>query len=55
MNAAVMKQRGLGDGAFGLGRADGALSQWSFADLLNSFEAVAFGAFVFVEGHRQSS
>ena len=55
MNAAVMKQRRLGDGALGLGRADEALFQRSLADFLDSFEVVAFGAFVFVEGHRQSS
>ena len=54
MDAAVVKQRRLGDGAFGLGRADGAPFQRPLADFLDRFEAVAFGAFVFVKRHRQS-
>ena len=51
MDAMIVQQGGLGHGSFGAGAALLALVERFGADLLNSFEAVAFGAFVFVKRH----
>ena len=51
MDAAVVEQRGLGDGAPGRGGTDRAFLQRSFADLLDRLEAVPFSALVFVKRH----
>ena len=53
MNAAIVEQGRLGDRALGRGRANIAASKRFITDLLNRFEAVAFGALVFVKRHRE--
>ena len=51
MNAVVVQQGGLGHGPFGAGAAFLALLERFGADFLDRFEAVAFGALVFVKRH----
>ncbi len=51
VNTAIVEEGGLRDRAPGAGGTDRALLQRSFADLLDSFEAMSFRAFVFVQGH----
>ena len=53
MNTAVMEQGRLRDRALGRTGTDTAPSERSIGDLLNRFEAVALGAFVFVKRHRE--
>lgn len=55
MNAAIVEQGRLGDRALGRGGANIAASKRFITDLLNRFEAVAFGALVFVKRHRKDS
>jgi hypothetical protein len=54
VNAAIMEQGGLGDGSARDGIADRALLQRFLADLLNGFEAMSAGAFIFVKRHKRS-
>ena len=54
VNAAIVKQGGLGNRPPRDGGTDRTLFQGFFADLLYGFEAVAFSAFVFVKRHRRS-
>ena len=51
MDAMVVQQGGLGHGPFGAGAALLALLERFGADFLDRFEAVAFGALVFVKRH----
>ena len=51
VNAAVVQQGRLRDGAFGAGGADMAFLERLVGDFLDRFEAVAFGALVFVKRH----
>jgi len=51
MDAMVVQQGGLGHGPFGAGAALLALVERFGADFLDRFEAVAFGALVFVKRH----
>lgn len=51
MNAVVVQQGGLGHGPFGAGAAHLTLLKWLGADFLDRFEAMAFGALVFVKRH----
>ena len=51
MDTVVVQQGGLGHGAFGAGAALLTLLERFGADFLDRFEAVAFGAFVFVKRH----
>ena len=51
VNAAIVEEGGLRDRALGAGGTERAFLQRFFCDLLDSFEAVAFRAFVFVKRH----
>jgi len=51
MDTVVVQQGGLGHGAFGAGAALLTLLERFGADFLDRFEAMAFGAFVFVKRH----
>ena len=53
MNAVVVQQGRLGHRPFGAGAAFFALLERLVGDLLECFEAVAFGASVFVERHHR--
>lgn len=54
MHAAVVEQGGLGDRALGRPGTNIAAAKRFVRDFLNRFEAMSFGAFVFVKRHEES-